>query len=70
MDRPGPLNKDIQTISFTHPETEMSKKILYFYHEKEIMAHFTKKLIVLYSPKKELLAHFMKKSKFFYVLSK
>lgn len=51
MDRPGPLNKNIQTISFTHPETEMSKKFLYFYHEKEIMAHFTKKLIVLYSPK-------------------
>lgn len=42
MDRPGPLNKDIQTISFTHPETEMSKKILYFYHEKEILAHFIK----------------------------
>ena len=52
MDRPGPLNKNIQTISFTHPETEMSKKTLCFYYEKEIMAHFTKKLIVLYSPKK------------------
>lgn len=55
MDRPGPLNKNIQTISFTHPETEMSKKILCFYYEKEIMAHFTKKLIVLYSPKNKFL---------------
>lgn len=46
------------------------KNFYIFSMKKEIMAHFTKKLIVLYSPKKEILAHFMKKSNLFYVLSK